>query len=323
MQLTVKFFAQLRTQHVQHPASFLVNEVIELFHRPVVFAEDDRLIVIRDPGDAPGAAIKSVKHRVASVFLFVIEQGVKCGEPFVEPEMAPILAGDEVAEPLMRQFVRDESFAVADIFGLVPEKGPVRQGRDARVFHPAHHEIAHHDLKIFGPGIRHADFLFKKRHHVLRVAKGVLGFADFRRRCVKGERDIFVTVFDLLEMPGDEGEQIIDVRLVLHPAHGGQTVWPFFLGNLFSVGEHRHPVRHMANDLGGEFFVGRIEARIPMARFDRFALGPQMRFVGFITHLRRPEIKSLRGFRRIGDRHARLLSRRDGIGEMDDDIFVR
>ena len=126
------------------------------------------------------------------------------GEAFVEPDLAPILAGDEVAKPLVGKFMGDESLAAADVLGCFRVEGAVIQGSEAGVVHAAPAVILDADLVILGPWVRDADFFFEEGHHVLGVLKGILGIFDFRGRGIEGEGDIAILVFDLLEIPRDE-----------------------------------------------------------------------------------------------------------------------
>ena len=41
----------------------------------------------------------------------------KRGEAFVQPDVAPVFAGDEIAEPLVGEFVRDQVVFIGGIFG--------------------------------------------------------------------------------------------------------------------------------------------------------------------------------------------------------------
>ena len=96
--------------------------------------------------------------------------------------MAPVLAGDEVAEPLVRQLVSHQPLAAADVFRLIAEqRGGVERGLTG-VFHAAPVEVLHANLVVLRPRIRHADFLFKKLHARLRVAERVGGVGEVGRR---------------------------------------------------------------------------------------------------------------------------------------------
>ena len=99
------------------------------------------------------------------------ERFVIGGEAFVEPDVTPVLAGDEVAKPLVRHLMRNQAFAVADIFGRVGEQGPVGQRRRGGVLHSAFDKIIHADLVVFRPRIRDADFLVEELHDLFRRPK--------------------------------------------------------------------------------------------------------------------------------------------------------
>ena len=218
----VKFLAQLRAEHVQHPAALRIGEVTEHFTGRIVSPADNRVGVIRHARDLPGALIKFVQHRVAPVFVAVIERLVVRGETFVEPDVAPILARDEVAEPLVRHLVRNQAFAVANVLRCVGKKRVVGQRRATGVLHAAGHKIIHANLIILRPGIRHADFLLEKRHDVFRVAERAGRFVDFRRGRVKCQRDVVVFVLDFFEKAGHERDQVVGMGFVLRPVNRHQ-----------------------------------------------------------------------------------------------------
>ena len=56
----------------------------------------------------------------------LVEMGVVGGEAFVEPEVAPVFAGDEVAKPLMGHLMGIELAGGVQILGGVGEDGVVR-----------------------------------------------------------------------------------------------------------------------------------------------------------------------------------------------------
>ena len=147
----------------------------------------------------------------------VVERLVVRGETFVEPDVAPILARDKVAEPLVRHLVRNQAFAVANVLRCLGKKRVVGQRRATGVLHAAGHKIIHANLIILGPRIRHADFLLEKRHDVFGVAERAGRLVDLRRRGVKRERDVVVFVLDFFEIAGDERDQVVGVRFVLRP----------------------------------------------------------------------------------------------------------
>ena len=99
----------------------------------------------------------------------------------------------------------------------------VGQNGQAGILHPARRKIVHTNLVIFGPGIRHADFLFKERHRLFRIRrKRIDRFLDFRRRREEGERNALVFVLHFFEIARAKRNQIRRVRLLLQPPHRHQ-----------------------------------------------------------------------------------------------------
>ena len=94
-----------------------------------------------------------------------LEEG---GEAFVEPDIAPILAGDQVAEPLMGEFVGDELVFVKGELGyeLGAFQGLGSVGSGAGVFHAAGYEIVDHHLCVFFPGVIDAYFFVEEIDHL-------------------------------------------------------------------------------------------------------------------------------------------------------------
>lgn len=104
-----------------------------------------------------------------AVLVGAVEGFVIRGEALIQPDLAPVFAGDEVPKPLMGQFMRDEPLAIADVLRRRSEQGAVGESGRAGVFHAARDKVIDTDLVILVPGIRDANLLFKELHHVFRV----------------------------------------------------------------------------------------------------------------------------------------------------------
>ena len=114
-------------------------------------------------------------------------------------------------------------------------------------------------------------------------------------------------VLDLLELSGDQCDQVVGVRFFLGPMKGYQSRSrvPLFRDE-YSIGNNGHPLRHVAGHLCGQFFVWRIKARIPVAGIDRFALAEEVGFTRLIAHFWCAEVQALGRFTRIGNGHSGL-----------------
>ena len=159
---------------MQHPASLGIGHKSvfpEHFLGGVVFAVDHRGGVAATAGEALSVAVKAVAHLIETILVASEEVRVVGGKSLVEPDMAPILAGDEVAEPLVRQFVSHQPLAAADVFRLIAEQRRGVERGLTGVFHATPVEVLHADLIVLGPRVGYADFIFKKLHARLGVAK--------------------------------------------------------------------------------------------------------------------------------------------------------
>ena len=72
-------------------------------------------------------------------------------EALVQPAVRPVAARDEVAEPLVRELVRDEVVARDVEARALVEQHVLVQRRRRRVLHPAEDEVAHDDLRVAAP----------------------------------------------------------------------------------------------------------------------------------------------------------------------------
>ena len=311
---------------MQHPASLGIGHKSvfpEHFLGGVVFAVDHRSGVTAAAGEALTVAVKAVAHLIETILVAGEQVRVIRGKSLVEPDMAPVLAGDEVAEPLVRQLVSHQPLAAADVFRLIAEqRGGVERGLTG-VFHAAPVEVLHANLVVLRPRIRHADFLFKKLHARLRVAERVGGVGEVGRRGPERHRQVAVLLLDALEVTGDKRDEVVDVRLVLTPLDDAQArVGIDGIADFPAIGQNDHRLGHAAGHGGGEKLVGRVKAREPVPRLDRFALRPDMRVAGVVAHFRCAEVEALFRLGLVGDGELGLLARRDRIGEGDDQRAV-
>ena len=175
---------KLRAEHVQDPAALGVRQktvFAEHVLRDLIVAVDHRCGVVRAAREAFLVAVQTVVELVDAVLVPGEQVRVVGGESLVEPKLAPVLAGDEVAEPLVRQFVRHQPLAAPDVFRLAAEQGRGVECADAGVLHASPVEILHGDLVVLGPRIRHADFRLKILHALLRVTERVGGVGEVGR----------------------------------------------------------------------------------------------------------------------------------------------
>ncbi len=112
----------------------------------------------------------------------------KRGKTFVQPDVAPVFAGHQVAEPLMRELVGNQRIFIARKFGneLRILQRAAGIGRRAGIFHSSRDEIIDHALSVFFPRIIHAKFLAEDLHHRWRpLVIGQQAVAASLRRVIR------------------------------------------------------------------------------------------------------------------------------------------
>ena len=84
--------------------------------------------------------------------------------------MRPVLAGQVIAEPLVRQLVRHQAVGIALESGDLVDEHAVGHRRRRDVFHSAGDEVGHAYLGVLVVGVRLAGLLAEKANHLRRVA---------------------------------------------------------------------------------------------------------------------------------------------------------
>ena len=95
---------------------------------------------------------------VRAELMLLPQRGHERGEAFVQPQVRPVLAGDQIAEPLVRQLVRKQPVGLLQALARQHRILQVARGQrgSADVFHPAYHELVHHGLVVLVPRDNHA-----------------------------------------------------------------------------------------------------------------------------------------------------------------------
>ena len=171
----IELFAQLRTKHVQHPAAFLITAIVKLIIRRFIQLMDDGPLLLgprRYPSRRP---VEVIEKTISSVLMIFIQLLVVYRKAFVQPQMRPVLAGNVVSEPLVNQFMGDETGAGMNVLRLGGKERSLGQYGKGGVFHAACDKVLDGNLIILVPGILHADFLLKEGHHIGGVSKRILG----------------------------------------------------------------------------------------------------------------------------------------------------
>ena len=95
--------------------------------------------------------------------MLVPERRLNVANPSLSQSVRPVLARDQVAEPLVRQFVREQPVGLLHALARQYRILQVARGQrgSADVFHAAHHELIHHGLVVLVPRIQNAQAVGK------------------------------------------------------------------------------------------------------------------------------------------------------------------
>src|SRR5262249_1553411 len=102
--------AEVPAEQVQDARALLVKVTIEdVYRRLVVLAHDRALVAAAGLAEVRlHIALDAVVVLVASLVRLAIDVLHERREPLVEPRVRPVPAGDQIAEPLVGELVRDE-----------------------------------------------------------------------------------------------------------------------------------------------------------------------------------------------------------------------
>ncbi len=114
--------AELRAQHLQHPAALRVDVAGKLDHVVRIARHDGHSVeAARTRPSALKPATLVLPEFIGGVVRAVIRFGPVVlkirSEALVQPKIRPVLAGNQIAEPLVRQFVRIEAVRAFAFFG--------------------------------------------------------------------------------------------------------------------------------------------------------------------------------------------------------------
>src|SRR5438093_1117568 len=168
LQRTVKsVFTELMAEHVQNPSALAVRIAVEFAGIVEVVAHDRLVPEIAASEPLAGVVPALVIGLILAEVRFGPQGFHESGKTFVEPDVSPIFAGDEIAEPLVAEFVRDQVVLAGKVFGseLGMIEGGAGIGGSDGILHPAGDEIIDHDLRVFFPRVVDANFLAEKLDH--------------------------------------------------------------------------------------------------------------------------------------------------------------
>jgi hypothetical protein len=248
----------------------------------------------------------------------------ECSKAFVEPDVAPVLAGDQITEPLVAEFVGDEAVLAGDVFGselwMLQRIAGVRGG--AGVFHAAGNEIIDHGLRVFFPRIVDAELRAEEFEHLgsAAVIDGEAVAAAFGS--VVGDGHPAPGVLHFVEFAGDDGDQIGRARLGFFPRPGLHAVGGVGDADKFAVGDGEPVGGDSQNGFGGETIIRIVVSREVVACIFGFALRPDLlRAIGVIL-VGEDEIEAFSGLGLVADVDVEFFSSVRCGGQRDDELVV-
>jgi hypothetical protein len=222
-------------------------------------------------------------------------------EALVEPALAPVATGDQVAEPLVGQLVGDQRVDVVVDRGPGVEQDGVGQGRRAGVLHAAEDEVGGEDLGVARIRIGDAELPREQLEHLRGPAQGALGLGLAAGRDVVGDRQVAPAILDGDQGARDQGDQVAGVGHVEPPMRGAARA-DHPIADQDAVGQRGPRRRHGGDHLAGRLLVGAVDAREPVARVLVLALGPRHRRLVGIAGIGRGEVQPAARLGRVVDR---------------------
>ena len=168
--------AQLVPQHVQDAPAFFVEVRVEQVDRLVVLSADDRTLVAPRLVQVAVGVDEQLEVGLVAALGVLAPDVLEVGrEPFVQPGLGPLAAGEQVAPPLVGELVRHQAVDVVIERGALVEQHQVGQRRRGGVLHAAEDELGDRDLAVARVGVRHADALGEEVDHLGRAPEAAAG----------------------------------------------------------------------------------------------------------------------------------------------------
>ena len=134
------------------------------------------------------------------------------GEPLVQPQVVPPRHRDQVAEPLVRDLVRDDAVDLLLLaqrrLGLVVQQAGLVVVDRAPVLHRAENAARHRHLVELRQGIANAEILVEERHDLLGRLHCVARAAGFAPDGIDAKRDAVDAVLQDLQLADEQRHQI-------------------------------------------------------------------------------------------------------------------
>ena len=199
--------SQQGSQHVQDEKAFLVGGAVKQIFRFGKKRGDQRAAVaLLIFFEIAGPLLKKLEQiLLPAVAMLPVGSRPKRGKPLVEPEIGPVGAGQEIAEPLVGQLVRHQVHAGRLRFRSLFVESAVGQGGRADVFHPPKDEVLDRHLRILGIGIRKSNAVGEETQPRRSLGERAQRLVASRAgRDVVFERHIARPLAILLKLAGDD-----------------------------------------------------------------------------------------------------------------------
>ena len=249
--------------------------------------------------------------------------GHELGEPFVEPEVRPVLGRDIVPEPLMRELVRDQDPLVPGAVQIGPVvREPVHERRGADVLH-APEEVRHGGLGVLRPRIAESREPRVDVDHVGGDAEQAAGPGAVRAVDVVVHGNAPPGVAEPDQRGDDQRHEIRGAGLVLAPRHGVKAAGTAPVRHEPAVRHDRVLRRDGRQELPGHLVVREVVGREPEVVVVVLPLTPDL-LRPVRTAFRRDEREATAVLDAgvVFDREAQRVAEREGLRGIDDECVA-
>ncbi len=174
-----RILAEPFLEHAQHRRAFLIRDAVERVLDVAVIVDRLADLARRQQAVAAHRVARGIQPFQFALILRPQRDGFLALRPrrerLVEPDVVPPRHGDEIAEPLMRHFMRSDVERGAKRIGrrvIVGAQQCVAEGDQTRVFHRARAEIRRAEQIELVPRIRDVGVFLEVRDDVRRSAAG-------------------------------------------------------------------------------------------------------------------------------------------------------
>ncbi len=191
-------------------------------------------------------------------------------------------------------------------------EGSAGVGGSAGIFHAAGHEIIHHDLRVFFPGVVDTEFFAEQLHHCgsTSVVDRQAVAAPLGR--VIGDRDAAPGIFHLVEFTGDNSDQVGGAWHRLFPIPRFQAFAGIADAHEFAVRNGNPRAGDSEDCFRCQPIIRIVVRREVVTRVFGFALCPNLFRAVWIIFVRQDEVHAFGGFAFVTNGDVEFVSRFGG-----------